>query len=176
MEPAKIYLEDGQPREKVGTARGCATYYRNGDVDFKAYAQGEPQREDVKKKGQSTCYRTVGKEPKRVAHLVIDDKAPDPQAALQEELDKFLAGFGKKQPKEPQPLKRDRVLCNDNDLKVWVKKDADEVRITLSLPLEHVEALQKNMLTKTQKIYQCFTINKLFLRDAVLARKKTSSE
>ena len=44
MEPTKIYLEDGQPREKVGTARGTATYYKNGDIDFKAYAQGEPQQ------------------------------------------------------------------------------------------------------------------------------------
>ena len=40
MKPTKIYLEDGQPREKVGTARGTATYYKNGDIDFKAYAQG----------------------------------------------------------------------------------------------------------------------------------------
>lgn len=71
MEPTKIYLEDGQPREKVGTARGTATYYKNGDIDFKAYAQGEPQQLDVVKKGQSSCYRTTGKEPKRVVRLVI---------------------------------------------------------------------------------------------------------
>ena len=176
MEPAKIYLEDGQPREKVGTAKGTATYYKNGDVDFKAYAQGEPQRQNVTKKGQSTCYSTVGKEPKRVAHLVIDDSAPDKAAALQEELDQFLKGFDKKKAKEPQPLKRDRVLCNDSDLRVWLKKDTNEVCITLTLPLEHVESLQKNMLTKTQKIYQCFTINKHYLRDAALAISKTSKD
>ena len=76
MEPTKIYLEDGQPREKVGTAKGTATYYKNGDIDFKAYAQGEPQQLDVVKKGQSSCYRTTGKEPKRVRGWSLTKATP----------------------------------------------------------------------------------------------------
>ena len=175
MEPTKIYLEDGQPREKVGTAKGTATYYKNGDVDFKAYAQGEPQRKDVTKKGQSSCYRTIGKEPKRVAHLVIDDNAPDKAAALQEELDKFLTGFGGKQ-KEAAPRRKDRMLWDADGIRVWMKPETKNVLVTLDLPLNLAEDMKNDVLSKLQKVYQCFTINRQYLRRAVLAQKKTSSE
>ena len=175
MEPTKIYLEDGQPREKVGTAKGTATYYKNGDIDFKAYAQGEPQQLDVVKKGQSSCYRTTGKEPKRVARLVIDESNPDKANALQAELDKFLKGFdtGKK---EAMPKKRDTIFMDEDGVRVWMKRDTKNVLVTLDLPLQLAEDMKMDVLSKLQKVYQCFTINKLSLRRAVLAQRKTSNE
>ena len=87
------------------------TYHTNGDAEFSAQKEGAPSQEVLKKSKTGKLYRTTSKEnPKLCAYLSCDADAPDAAQRLEEQLDKFLSGFGTKPKKEPQPLARDRVL------------------------------------------------------------------
>ena len=126
-------VNDKKDKMKV---RGTATFYANGDMDFSAQKEGAPSQEVLKKSKTGKLYRTTSKEnPKLCAYLSCDADAPDAAQRLEEQLAEFTAGFGTKPKKEPQPLARDRVLWDADDVRIWYSVKDKAVKVNLSLPV-----------------------------------------
>ena len=162
--------------KKVDTkkVRGTATYYDNGDMDFTAYKEGQPSQEVIKKSKTGKLYKTTSKDkPKLCAYLSCDADAPDATAQLEDQLSDFLKGFGGKVPSE-KPTQKDRVMWDDDGVRVWYDAKNKAVKVTLSLSVEDGKNYEQETINKTSKIFQCFTINKQFLVQRGRALSKTS--
>ncbi len=153
--------------------RGTATIYADGDIDFRAQGEGKPQKRVLQRQGNSQLYETTSEHsPKLCAHLMADRDDPSAPRLLQAQLDDFLQGFGSQQ-KELLPVRKDTVLWDADGLRVWYRKQHQDIAVTLTLPADYEEKIQRNALRKLQNLYQCFTINKQFLARVVSARVKT---
>ena len=158
--------------------RGTATIYACGDVEFKAYGEGTPQKEVIKRKGNSQLYETKpvkGTTPKLCAHLMVDKDDPAVGMKLRQQLDDFLDGIGDKC-EDSQPAKKDAQLWKGPRLNVWHRAKQQDVLVTLTLTLDESRAMEQEALNEFQKLYQCFTFNKEYLHRAALAQKKNGSE
>ena len=164
-------MEKKKDTKKV---RGTATYYDNGDMDFTAQKEGQPSQEVIKKSKTGKLYKTTSKDkPKLCAYLSCDADAPDAPVQLENQLEDFLKGFGGKNPEE-KPIKKDKVLWDDNGVLVWYSTKEKAVKVTLSLSVEEGKNYEQETINKTSKVFQCFTINKQFLVQRGRALKKTS--
>lgn len=152
--------------------RGNATInIKTGDFNFNPYGEGTPTKEIIKTIGKSQLYRTTSTtQPKLCAHLMCPNDDPDPWSTFDDQLTKFMKGFRRSAPQLP-PRKRDRVLWDEEGVKIWARSDKGVVEISLTLPIGE-GSLEKQALSKFQKLYQCFSTNKEYLRKLSLARKK----
>ena len=164
-----------QREEKNKKVRGTMTYHTNGDAEFSAQKEGAPSQEVLKKSKTGKLYRTTSKEnPKLCAYLSCDADAPDAAQRLEEQLAEFTAGFGGKPKKEPQPLARDRVLWDADDVRIWYSVKDKAVKVNLSLAVADGKNYEQETLNKVSKVYQCFSINKQYLVQRGRALKQTS--
>ena len=137
-------MQETKPRK----IRGTATIYADDRMEFRPQQAGEPQRLDVRKKGESSLYRTTSeKAPRLVAHLSAAADSPDPVAQMQEDLASLTKGMETKTDVQPKGKLID-LSAHPN--------------------------YEKFMLNQMQQIFRCFTINETSFRKLTSAPRKCS--
>lgn len=142
--------------------RGTATIHIDtGDVDFRAYQQGEPVQKNVKKRGQSTFYETEGvKDSSFVCHLKVPKDSSDPVAEMQEQFEFFTKNLTSKEPTLP---KGKRLLSTENVVVVHNRR-TNKVSVHMTIDLEEVGELSAKLFNLTAEVNKCFAINRTSLR------------
>ena len=137
--------------------RGQATInIETGDVDFRAYQQGEPVQRNVKKQGGSSFYETEGrKESSYICHLKVPKDSADPAAEMQEQLEKFLKPLVKKEPAKP----RGKRLLETQDVTVYHNQKEQRVSVLMTIDLTAEGELSAKLFNLTSEVNKCFAIN-----------------
>lgn len=180
MEPKKITLEDGAtPRKVVATSKGSAKHYNDGGFEYSPYeSTGESNRENVVRKGDSVTYVTKGKKPYRVVTLKVKDDDPALCSRMQEELNGFIEGFGKKTFKKSQNSRRTHinVLWDAERMRIELSQKEQSCYISIRIPLGSAEEMKQLAFENLMDINRCFTINKQPILRAFRAAKKNSEK
>lgn len=142
--------------------RGTATIdIKTGDVDFRAYQQGDPVQKNVRKQGGSSFYETEGrKESSYICHLKVPKDSADPAAEMQEQLEKFLKPLVKKEPTRP----RGKRLLETQDVTVYHNRRENKVSVLMTIDLTAEGELSAKLFNLTSEVNKCFAINKTSLR------------
>lgn len=142
--------------------RGQATIdTTTGDVEFKAYQQGEPVQRNVKKRGQSTFYETEGHgQSSYVCHLKVAKDSADPVAEMQEKLEYLTRGLTKKKPLLP----KGKRLTSSENLVVIHNRQQNKVSVFMNIDLNSEGELSAKLFNLTAEVNKCFAINRTSLR------------
>jgi hypothetical protein len=132
------------------------------DCEFRAQrSTGISTQELVCKTGDAKIYRTTGKKPQMVAHLITRADATDPISDLYDQLDKMAA---KHQPKKAKPRpRRERVLMSEGGVNVTLDKTKKTVTVTMAINMAETPHYQQQLLKLFTQVQQCFLSNETSL-------------
>ncbi len=158
--------------EKPKKVRGTATFYDDDRMEFRPQQPGEPQRLDVKKKRESSLYRTCSeKAPRLVAHLSAAADSADPVSEMMSDFNALTKDIQKKEPALP----KGSMLCKTDDgLTIYANHAKMEITVQQVIRLEDHPSYEKFMLNQMQEIFKCFTINQTSLGKLSRAAQKSS--
>lgn len=142
--------------------RGQATIdTTTGDVEFKAYQQGEPVQKNVKKQGGSSFYETEGrKESNYICHLKVPKDSADPVAEMLDQFNYFTKHLKSKEPSKP----RGKRLLETQDVTVYHNRRENKVTVLMTIDLTTEGELSAKLFNLTSEVNKCFAINKTSLR------------
>ena len=160
-------MQETKPRK----VRGTATIYADDRMEFRPQQAGEPQRLDVRKKGESSFYKTTSeKEPQLVAHLSVAADSPDPVAQMQEDLASLTKGMETKTDVQP----KGKLLVDNDGLRIYTNNSRKTITVVQEIDLSAHPNYEKFMLNQMQQIFRCFTINETSFRKLTSAPRKCS--
>ena len=155
--------------------RGKARIFLDKSIEFTPYQEGQPQKERVCNNKQSELYKTVGRQPKLVARLLVDSASADPVGDMYDQLEDLAERYGKVTQTEQKARtpKRGRILRNEGGLKVQVGTDLLSISYEISLKEhpDYKEALY-NLINETSK---CLAFNQSFLSQRLKSLAKSST-
>ena len=170
--------QETQPQAKPRCVRGAAKIYPDDSLEFTPYGKGEPQKSKIAATRRSELYSTVGRNPKKVARIVVDGDTADVANAMYDELDTLIGKL------EPKAVRRDdqsrrsqrppRVLHNGEGLNITCSKDQLLVSISISL-IENFDYKDKcyNLVNETAK---CLAYNRDFMSQQLRALASGSTK
>ena len=157
--------------------RGTGAYYEDNTFEFTPQKEGNPQRKDVFKTKCSTMYTTTGKQPKRVVTIQYDPDAPDPRAAVYDEVD---ALFKKALPddKSTRTAPKGRTLMNEHGRVVKYNNSSRQIEISLAVPIDMTDGkdYKTNFYEYIQELSKCLQFNTDFLNRQVISAVKSSTK
>lgn len=164
-------METKKKKEVARKYRGVATLYPDGQVDFRPHAEGQPQHEGLTATRNSKLYRTVGKEPKEVAHLSVKAGTADPFADMLDELRRLYPDHDKSMP----PLFGRRLFHEDGiDLRLNEQERTLECMFHIALP--GCLQVSNQVLTVFQKINSCLAYNENSIKPLTRVAGKSSTK
>jgi hypothetical protein len=118
--------------------------------------KGTPLQKDVKKVGRSKRYATTGKNPLTCVELKCPDEVADKAAYFRRELAKLTRDIEISEPALPAG----QFLVDDDRLKVrLVEGDKRQILAWLTIDIEGVLDVRKQLYQLTSEIEKCFAIN-----------------
>jgi hypothetical protein len=118
--------------------------------------KGTPLQKDVKKVGRSKRYATTGKNPLMCIELKCPDEVADKAAYFRRELAKLTRDIEISEPALPAG----QFLVDDDRLKVrLVEGDKRQILAWLTIDIEGVLDVRKQLYQLTSEIEKCFAIN-----------------
>lgn len=142
--------------------KGTATIYTDGAMEFVPQGTGSPRYETVSKVGSSAVYKTTGTgQQSYVAHLKVPADSADPQAELQEQLDKV--GL-KLWPMPRAEVPRGRVLLRQPGCLVTQNASRGELQVSFTINLKEKVDYLKEYYKLQNQINLCLHSNADSLR------------
>ena len=128
-----------RPKSKPDESlKGKMNKWNNGYAEFIPQGSKESQRQELKRLGDSSFYKTSGKKDSSFSlHLNVDGESQDPVAEM---LDLFLhltEDQRKQLPELPQGLKGRMLFDDGKGLKVWLDTEKHKVSILTELECAH---------------------------------------
>ena len=159
---------DPEPRGSYRKIRGTAVITAENKVTFTPFAEGEPQRADVRTCGRSTAYTTTGdKRRSMVMHLVADAESPDPYGDM-------AADFCRLSPKEPDKgVQRGRRLTDNGITTVTANGHRRTLEIRMLIDLCKTPDYERIFLRELQEVLKCFAYNQTYLARLVRAARQS---
>ena len=155
------------PEQPMVKLRGTAWLYDDHTFEFYPQRQGEPQRANVVKCGDSATYTTTGATPKRVLHIVVPGDDPDPTAAAQRVLEEMSKNLP--ETKAVQKLRKplSRVLYNEGGktLSVDAKSGVVRIGIDVSLMPRDLQDTKDQFLQATMDLSRVLMLNETYLAE-----------
>lgn len=153
--------------------RGTATIYSDDTLEFTPQGKGEPQKEVLTIKGKSSFYKTTGKTPKLVAHMVVDEKDPNWPDSMYGTLDDFVMKNGA-QPVISKARPKGKVLANEDGLTVTVGDENLSIRMEINLK-ENLDYRTK-MYDQFNEISRCLQRNSDFMKKRMKSLSNVSNK
>lgn len=159
---------DPETRGSYRKIRGTAVITAENKVTFTPFAEGEPQRADVRTCGRSTAYTTQGeKRRSMVVHLMADADSPDPYGDM-------AADFCRLVPAEPdRRMQRGRKLADNGITTVTANGHRRTLEIRMQVDLRQTPDYERLFLREIQEVLKCFAYNQTYLAQLVRAARKS---
>jgi hypothetical protein len=167
-----MIMEDN--KKKIKKLRGSATMHDDGNFTFTPFAEGEPQREVMKRSGDSSLCRTQGEKRQSViAHLKVPADSKDYVADLYDALGKLTKD---QQTSMKSPTPKGRILEANDDYRLTLSNKEGKLFLSLAIDLAKDADFMKKFNDLTYRISQCLYYNETSVRQLCRALATSSSK
>lgn len=156
---AKIKVKDetlSVPRKIRGTLEALG-----GDsYKFTPQGTGESTQQNVVSVGKSKMYDTVGRQPQRVAHLVVPKDVVDVRDELFRQVDQLTRGDKTEAELPPRPA--DDVVCllRGDHVKLYIDEKAHVLRMYHEIPIAFGTNYASELMRGIMSCNQSLTVNR----------------
>lgn len=144
-----------EKKKCVRSFKSNTRVFDDNSIEVTPQEKGVPSQKDVKKVGRSKRYATTGKNPLTCIELKCPEEVVDKAAFFQQELAKLTKDIQIREPKLP----RGEFLMNKDALKVCLLKGKRQVVAWLTLEIEGMLDIRKQLYQLTSEIDRCLVIN-----------------
>lgn len=142
--------------------RGVVEIAPNGDeIKFRAYNEGEPTHQNVRKCQGGQRYETTGKEPKQVLNLQCLLNAPDAYEQLSEQFDRLTKDL---KPNAKRKLPERQRVVNEGGLQCWMNQSQQKLIYTGEIDLAASQNWQSELLRQAQLLVRRLPASDVFIK------------